>query len=476
MKMLRVLKVGGLCAFALLPACKAQQSPTQSSIRLDNSMHVAGAPQGVMQESAQELPLQSATLAPVSSAAEKQADSPQNNMRLEGDSCTPEVKPSQTGRFGQAECANAMICVPNIIEMDVGTCRLPCGRQEGNEIVKSPDSCPAGRSCQLINVGADEPLGAYCLPQQEERDGMCFALDDADACTQGRQCSISAMQNTQEGSWFGAMVCRERCPFGDKNASDSCTTPGEVCRADKFTQEFQNTGDQIASCSVKECKKSGNPLCACDTKRAFACRAPIEGDDHGVCIRPAGVCVHEVAGLTAAALAKKTIDTCNEVTDHRFCSGEAYQLPNSHASYNRGRCGQIFGGDQGICLNICTSPLEVTAQMHPLARLKGTCGEGFVCNDNLAKALHQRVNLALKVPMHDPENPQMEKKCDLTRCPEDAFCPEECGHAESICADLDDVDENGEKIGTCTVYLNTCEPVADSQGTDDKNAMTPVSP
>ncbi len=370
-------------------------------------------------------------------------------VKFESEPCKPDFNGTT---FSQSNCDAGLVCVGNLVEQGAGTCRVDCGVRDGKDIYKLAEHCPAGRTCQLLNEGSQLDIGAYCLPQQGERNGMCYALDDVDACGHNRTCTISDLEESDQGVSISSMVCRDRCPFGDENAAATCGQ-GESCHMDKYSQVWQKKDDKPVGCSVKECHKRNNPLCGCDKKHAYICRAMVPGEDDGVCIRPAGLCALDVKGVTKSDIESGQLPVCNEVSDHRFCDSSAYQ--NSRGAHNFGRCMPILGDNTGFCFDICQSETQASQTLiHKLS-----CGAGYECTTDMAKAFQKHFKTPpFMVPIANLEQPGTHKSCSAKKCQDGAPCPSECGGTEVYCAVEND--ENGGETGVCSEYLSTCQPIA----------------
>jgi hypothetical protein len=319
----------------------------------------------------------------------------------EQESCTPSMT---NGEFSRSDCEEGLICTPDVHERGKGFCRVPCGfKTEESSIAKDQKACPAGRSCQIITSLQLHKQGAFCLPKQRERDGLCQAMLDAEACTNNRSCLPNYISKNPADISPMSFVCRNTCPFGKPEAAAACLQ-NETC---------------------------------------------VPAKD-----RKTGICVQEITWASRKDFTPKfTGQTCNETNGHRFCNNSillGLDKPADVTCFNP----EPTKSSIGLCIALCSVPaldMDGDGKISPAEdKITLTCPVHYNCSGELAR------ELGLFKTLPDRAKRQRKKSCDLTICPAGKPCPSLCGPGDSECIPLNSADVG--QMGVCGAPFGSCEP------------------
>ena len=309
----------------------------------------------------------------------------------EQETCNP-VFDKKVG-YTQSNCQEDLVCLPDIYEPAKGTCRASCA---------SEDDCAEGRFCQQVTSLGFQKVGRFCLPQQEERDGLCQALHDPNACAQNRSCLIGDVTSDGQSVEASHFLCRNTCPYGVAGAEKACAQ-GEQC---------------IAS--------------------------DLEVTPNG----PVGLCIRPISWATQSDL---TGEMCNKTTDHRFCDQSLLKGLENPAQLS---CVSLQD-NEGICLAQCSAPAldlngdGLLAKEEMGKRL--SCPADYECNLDLSR------KIGLLRMIKNKQNPTQTKVCDATKCEPNKPCPNECGPGDGECLSLPT--QSGQIVNLCGAPMGTCQPV-----------------
>lgn len=316
----------------------------------------------------------------------------------EQESCLPMIA---SGEFSRSDCEEGLICTPDIYDKDKGSCRVACALlTEEDNIAKDPQACPAGRSCQILTSLQLRIQGAFCLPKQRERDGLCQAALDSESCTNNRSCLPTSLSKSADGVSAKSFVCRNTCPYGKAEAA-------------------------------KACLQDENCLLAPDNNT--------------------GICAQEITWANSKDFTPKfTGQTCNEISGHKFCNQSMLLGLEKAADVN---CFTPQASkDTGICLALCSVPaldMDGDGQISTAEYKKIlTCPANYTCSGELARKL----GLARMMP--DIVKRQKTKSCDLTICPATKPCPSLCGPGDAECMPMKGASE---QVGACGAPYGSCE-------------------
>ncbi len=332
----------------------------------------------------------------------------------EQDACHPVLS---SGAYGQGNCEDGLVCLPDIYDaaQAKGVCRVECMKVvekadgSGNTIEKAPENCPTGRSCQIVvgtNLGVlgHEPdvLGAFCLASQRERDGLCVALSDDNACTNGRRCAPSDMSlNDQQQVVAKSYVCRDTCHYDAADVTKGCKS-GEIC--------FEQNGG------------------ICATAVTWASITDFAGGGH---------------------FPRQKL--CNEQADHRFCDGRPFAGLGDDAGH--AECVEItHATGVGLCFAVCSSPSidrngDGKIDEHEKGQ-QNKCPANFTCSGDLGR------EIGIVVAVGDATTGER-RSCDPTKCQAHQPCPAECGLGDAECLSFE---RDGHTVNFCGAPAGSCEP------------------
>ncbi len=318
----------------------------------------------------------------------------------EQESCMPTIT---NGDFSKSDCEEGLVCTPDIYEKNQGSCRVPCAvLTEKNNVAKDSRACPAGRSCQIVTTLQLDIQGAFCLPKQRERDGLCQAVLDSESCASNRSCLPTSLSHSDDGISAKSFVCRNTCPFGKAEAGLACL-PDETC------------------------------MLASDNKT--------------------GICSLEITWASSKDFTPKfTGKNCNEISGHKFCNQSLLLGLDKPADVT------CFtpqpSKNTGICLALCSVPaldMDGDGKISPEEDKKTlNCPVNYTCSGELAR------ELGLSRMLPDMAKRKKSKSCDLTLCSAGKPCPDLCGPGDAECMPVQS--SSNEKIGACGAPFGSCEP------------------
>ena len=372
------------------------------------------------------------------------------------DECRAEA---QSCQVDESECCEGLVCVPGVLNPDRGTCRLECGEIGPNDVPveDDPSPCTGGRTCQtLIGVtpqGAFDPQGVVCLDQQDDRDALCEALGDPDACGEGRSCEVVDVAREADGSITFDLACKETCAFGTTDADDVCDD-GEICFPSPLPvvpQAIQLTDpddpNSAVTCNAEACAENPD-TCACDAANGFEC---LDQTTQDICVRFAGHCGVPVDLVTSSDLTGDISNDifCNNVDDHRYCDDREFRGLDNAAQV---LCLPISQqSNDGICIAACSQEANDYNGDGQIGA--GETAQQFACPASMECDLDFAVDVGLAARLTDDNGDP--EACSQTTCPEGEPCAT-CSNDQARCMDFSTATAPNQFH--CAVLFGTCQP------------------
>lgn len=374
-------------------------------------------------------------------ATEEKGDAqPLSSLKLdrEGEECA-----AIRGELKRSDCQRGQICVPRSYDSDRGHCLISCGIVEDNDLKKDHGLCLPGKRCMLLRDESSDPLGMFCLEQQQDIDMPCLAPLDHDACADGMACLSTKTTTDKEGERvYGRNRCKRECSIEAPCSNDkTCLYPDHA----RIERQRSLDGDSFITCDLKLCQ-DGDEACPCRKDLGFSCRKITDGIGLGVCARDLGICGDEIPLASVDDFLGSSFigEPCNEINESRICQDFSHDPKSEVSSICR-----ISNSDQdGICIAPCSLPAldkdnDGKIGDEELGK-RYACPEGYSCRDDVSR----RLGIILFIKDHDKYRP-----CDPDRCRENQPCPEQCGPGDAECIPTT---EDGGRVHACGAPVGTC--------------------
>ena len=310
--------------------------------------------------------------------------------------------------YGQGDCDDGFICLPDTPDSFLGRCRTSCGVPNADFVLEEdPSLCSVGFTCQTVLPHTYDQLtdtiidGMYamvCLNPTVDKALPCFGLYDPDSCVSDRECQIVGYDYVRDALGniidyqFTDYRCRDTCdPEGQDGTAGTCSDE-EVCLWNQdpvigyevvWENDDPDTEEREWILCTKNACNDEDPNTPCTCGLDYDCISTTDGLSHCGRYEYDGWCGTPVDLLTVEAWeAVGGIDDayiCNEVDATQMCDDRPYRNPDVKAQLN---CvGISTSTNEGVCMAFCEVPADPGASnVDPFF---GSCPEDLECSNDL---------------------------------------------------------------------------------------------
>jgi hypothetical protein len=389
--------------------------------------------------------------------------------------------------YGQGDCDNGFICLPDEPDGFYGRCRTSCGVPNADLVLEEdPSLCNNGFTCQTVlphtydqitDTIIDGMYAMVCLKPAPDKTSPCYGLYDEDSCMQDRDCQVVGYDYVRDALGniidyqFTDYRCRDTCDPDGEDATAGICSDDEECLWNQdpvvgyevlWENDDPNTEEREWLLCTKASCNDDDTSTTCSCGMDYDCISTTDGFSHcgryefeGWCGTPVDLVTvdqWEATGGVADAY------TCNEVDETRLCDDRPYRVEGVDAQLN---CVSISSTTNvGVCMAFCEVPAD-PAELNP-DPFSGACPEDFECSNDLGVAMV----FGPWVDSFGFSSRDDATVCDASLCPEGLPCAD-CGE-EGYCGTVPGL-ISGTTESLCYIPYSFCQP-----SEDDDNGVTPV--